>query len=396
MDVDGLLAKARHTDARRERPNHPRGWEPGIAWGGVEGTVVSEPTEVRDPEWDRILQHFQFDPEHFEVVEPIEVRSWEGFIKTDDGKIEKTTLWYHKAKIVRRFDDAVRADIDALIREVKGHRPAKRQAPTGEVAMVVNYADLQIGKEGTAGTVQRVLGSFDAVVQRAKDLRRAGVPVGPLYMIQNGDGSENTAGHYAMQTYSVELSRVEQLRLVRRLLIKGVKTFAPHFERIVLAVTPGNHPENRNAAGKAYTDFLDNDDLEVVVQVGEVLAENPEAYGHVSVVVPDDELTVTLDVCGTVVAFAHGHQFPRKKNEFAWEWWDGQSRGMKPAGDASILVSAHRHHFICQQRGVRTWFQCPTNDSGSKWYEMTTGEATMPGTLTFTVGPDGWDNLRIL
>jgi hypothetical protein len=27
---------------------------------------------------------------------------------------------------------------------------------------------------------------------------------------------------------------------------------------------------------------------------------------------------------------------------------------------------------------------------------MTTGEATMPGTLTFTVGPDGWDNLRIL
>lgn len=392
--TDDLLKQSRKPDARRVRPDHPKGWEPGIAWRGKEGTVISEPTDERDPEWDTILQHFQFDPEHFEVVEPIEVRSWEGFIKNDRNEIEKTTLWYHKAKVVRRFDDDSRADIEALVKEVRSHKP-RRQTIEGAFAIVAALADWQIGKKGTTGAVQRILDDFDDIVRRAKALRKAGVAIGPLYLWQAGDIVENTAGHYAQQTYTVELSRVEQMRLARRLLVSGLKKLAPHFERIIVPVTPGNHPENR-LDGKSYTDFADNDDLEIAVQVQEILAENPDAYGHVSFVIPDDEMSVTLDVCGTVVAFAHGHQFPKKRNEFAWEWWDGQARGMKPPGDATLLLSAHRHHLVMEQRGIRTWIQAPTNDSGSDWFEIRTGETTIPGTLTLVVGSDGWRDLQIL
>jgi hypothetical protein len=398
MSTEDLLRKSRHVDARRDRPKHPAGWEPGIAFKGRAGTVISEPTEQRDPEWDRILNHFSFDPEQFMVLDDtIEVRSWEGFIKTADDTIEKTTLWYHKAKIIRRGGDpAHRQDIESLIAEVKRHRPPKKAAPEGERALVANFADWQLGKEGTSTAVERILEDIDGIVTRAKELRRAGRSIGTLYLAQMGDIVESTAGHYAMQTFSVELSRVEQVRLARRLLLKAVKTCAPHFDKIVVLVTPGNHPENRNEHGKAYTNFQDNDDLEIVVQVQEVLAENPDTYGHVSFVVPDDEMSVTLDICGTIVAFAHGHQFPKKKDNFAWEWWDGQSRGMKPAGDATILVSGHRHYLSIQRKGVRTWMQAPTNDSGSTWFENVTGETTVPGTLTFVVGSDGWSDLHVL
>lgn len=398
MSVDEVFDTPSHIDARRKRPNHPKGWEPGIAWGGSEGTVISDPTTERDPEWDNILQHFQFDPEKFEVVEPIEVRSWEGFIKTDDGKIEKTTLWYHKAKIIRRFDDEARADIDALIREIKRHRPAKRTPPNGDRALVVGFSDWQIGKEGTAEAVQRILEDIDDVARRVRDLRKLGESIDTLYLANLGDSMEHCAGHYAQQTYTVELNEVEQMRLTRRLWVTAVKKLAPLVGRVVVVTVPGNHPEHRDASGKSYTDFNDNDDIEVIAQVGEIMAENPDAYGHVSFVLPDDQLTVTLDVCGTIVTFAHGHQFAKSKyvEKAVWEWWEGHALGMQPAGDAAILVSGHRHHFAMQQKGPRTWIQCPTIDSGSTWYENKTGEPSNPGTLTFVVGPDGWDHIRVL
>ena len=396
--VDDLLERSRHRDARRERPNHPKGWEPGISLSGRGGTVVSEPTPERDPQWDRILQHFEFDPDEFDVLDDtIEVRSWEGFIRTDDGKIEKTTLWYHKARIVRRRDDERRADVDALVAEIKKRRPGKRARPTGDRAMIVAFSDWQIGKLGTTEAVERILEDFDAVLDRARELRRAGRSIGSLYVAQMGDIIENTDGHYAMQTHSVELDKRAQSKVARRLLKKALVMFAPHFERIVVLGVPGNHPENRKD-GKAYTTFADNEDLAIVEELAEIFDFNPEAFGHVSFVVPDDQLTVTLDVCGTVVAFAHGHQFPKKKyaDQAAWEWWADQAAGMQPAGDATLLLSGHRHHYASAQRGNRTWFQCPTMDSGSEWYRDRTGEETSPGTLTLTVGPDGWDDLKIL
>lgn len=395
--LDDLLAQAKRPDARRERPTHPKGWEPGIAWDGSKGTVISEPTADRDPAWDDILSHFKFDPDEFEVVEPIEVRSWDTAIKNAENKIETTTLWYHRAKVVRRRDQEARADIDALIAEVKRHKPRTTKA-TGERALVVGFADWQLGKKGTADAVARILEDIDAVVARLKELAKAGRPCGQLVLANVGDGTEASAGQYPMQTFEVELNDKEQKRLARRLWVSALKKLAPLVERVVVVSVPGNHGENRNAAGKAYTSFDDNADIEILEEVAEILAENPDAYGHVAFVFPDDDLTVTLDVCGSIVAFAHGHQFPKSKHveKAVWDWWAGQATGMQPAGDATILVSGHRHHFACQQRGFRTWLQCPTIDSGSTWFRNQTGEDSVPGTLTFAVDSGGWADLAIL
>ncbi|WP_328736541.1 hypothetical protein [Streptomyces bobili] len=40
--------------------------------------------------------------------------------------------------------------------------------------------------------------------------------------------------------------------------------------------------------------------------------------------------------------------------------------------------------------------QAPTLDNGSDWYTARTGEVSASGLLVFSVGPDGWDDLRLL
>jgi hypothetical protein len=109
-------------------------------------------------------------------------------------------------------------------------------------------------------------------------------------------------------------------------------------------------------------------------------------------------MTITLDVCGTVVAFAHGHQFTGSGLALnkAKTWWSGKMRAMHPTGDAAVLVFGHYHHLQVLQDGPRTIFGCPSNDGGSRWFEERGGPTTACGTLTFVTDKDGWHDLRII
>jgi hypothetical protein len=42
------------------------------------------------------------------------------------------------------------------------------------------------------------------------------------------------------------------------------------------------------------------------------------------------------------------------------------------------------------------WIQEPTLDNGSDWYTARSGEVSASGLLVFNIGPDGWDDLRLL
>jgi len=166
---------------------------------------------------------------------------------------------------------------------------------------------------------------------------------------------------------------------------------------MVVGAVPGNHGENRRG-GKSFTTFEDNDDLAVFEQVAEILSHNPDAYQNVSWVIPDGDMTLTLDVCGTVVSFAHGHQFGNGALPLAGarKWWQGKMAAMHPTGDAQVLVYGHYHHLQVLQDGPRTIFGCPSNDGGSRWFEERGGPTTACGTLTFVADKDGWHDLRIL
>ena len=79
-----------------------------------------------------------------------------------------------------------------------------------------------------------------------------------------------------------------------------------------------------------------------------------------------------------------------------WDWWKEQAHAWTPVGDASILLTGHFHHLAVIEQGPRLYLQSPPLDGGSDYFEHAHGYRSNAGTLTFTVGPNGWGNLTIL
>lgn len=380
-------------DTKRPARKHPEGWEPGITWNGNEGTITTAGGPLdQAADWSAVLKVWGLDPDHFEVVEPILFNVW--------GNPEGVPNRQWKGKVIRKSVERG-VDLNELIDEIKKHKTGKALEFAGDTALVVGIADLQMGKGeggGSEGTVRRFLAAIDEVEHRWKELVKTGRKLDRLVVLGLGDLIESCDGHYAMQTYQNDLDRREQVKVVRRLLVKALTSWAKFAPRVVVAAVPGNHGENRKN-GKAYTTFSDNDDVAVFEQVAEIVGANPGAYGHVSFFFPQDELTLTLNVHGTILGLAHGHQARRGGAVSAAKikaWWKDQAYGMQKVADATVLVTGHYHHLSVLTEGIRTHIQAPSLDGGSQWFTETAGVQSAPGLLTFTVSSRGWDDLRVL
>ena len=393
MSSDEFLTVQRDLEeASRPRPKHPTGWEPGVDTAAGSVTVLSDESEP-PKDWSEIIRQFALDPAVWTVDEssPVQVRTW------DSG--DRRCFYYRAA--VKPVRDAVSVDVDALVARVRKHRKKAPAASDGaERALVVALSDWQAGKSeggGVEALVERVERLREAVPARIRELRKAGYPVDRLYVVGMGDLVEGCDGHYAQQTFEVALDRRSQVKLVRRLLVDLLTSWASLAPQIVVTSVPGNHGENRKD-GRSFTTFEDNDDVAVVEQVAEILAANPDAYGHVRFVFPYQDLTLTLEVAGTIVGFAHGHQARSGSGPQAKiaKWWRDKAAARHRIGDADVLITGHYHHLQLVQDGPRTWFQCPALDGGSRWWEEQGGATTKTGTLTLTVDAAGWDHVRIL
>lgn len=256
--------------------------------------------------------------------------------------------------------------------------------------MVVCLSDWQIGKSeaggGTKETIDRILAMIDDVETRVLELRRIGRELGTIYIVGMGDIIEGCDGHYANQTFMVDLNLRDQLKISRRLIRDAVIRWSKIFETVVVSAVGGNHGENRKD-GKAYTGDGDNMDVSVFECVAEILASNEEAFDHVNFVLPDDELAIVLNISGTNVAFAHGHKArkgatPQMKQQ---NWWKDMTFQGAAVGDAPVLVTAHYHHFSVIDHGPRIHLQAPAMDGGSKWFSDSGGGISATGTLTFVI-----------
>lgn len=378
---------------RSHRAQHPKGWEPHVEErGDGTATAVSQPTEKETLTDEELILGWKMDPKVWEIVGPVNCRRWQTY--------DERWLYYYKANL-RRVDVSRSLDVDELCREIMRHKPNKAKAVAGENAFVVCFADIQMGKDdgdGAEGTAKRTLEAISAVTVRINELRKIGRSLGVLYVLGMGDLIEQCSGFYPQQTFRAELNHRDQVKVVTRLILAAIKEWAPLFERVVVAAVGGNHGEQR-VAGKSYTDFADNDDLVIFENIAMILNENPDTYGHVSFVIPNEELTIVLDICGTVTALTHGQvartggKTPQQKLS---EWWKGQAHGMQPAGDAVLLISAHYHHFSLVQHGVKTHIQCPAMEGGSEWFTQVTGLDSPRGLLTLVVGGGTYDDVKIV
>lgn len=391
------------------RPKHPTGWEPHVEERGNTASAVSQPIETKNPDEESLIVGWGLDPKLWRIVGPLNCRRWESVvaIRDDAGKVidaKKVWLYYYKANL-ERIDPVRAADFERMVEEIRSHVPVPQAPPSGDDAFCVFIADAQVGKpdgDGVAGTVTRFLAGIDRVEERISELRQIGRGLGVLYVFGMGDLIESCDGHYAQQTFRAEADLREQINIVRRLILKALERWAPLFKRVIVAAVGGNHGENRRD-GKSFTTFADNHDVAIFDALHDVLSMNPDAYGHVRFVIPKDDLTLTLDVAGTIVGITHGHvagkgggSFPAKKMN---DWWMKQAHGRQPVGDASLLFTAHYHHLLISESGKKTHIQCPAMEGGSDWWRNQSGQESRPGMLTVRIGKDvsqsGWADLEI-
>ena len=401
MASDFLKVQRDLEDVVRPRQQHPTGWEPKLVVEGERAELVSRPVAGQDPApgWEDELRARGGDPTRWKPSGPVRFSSWDAQVKGGDVVQMHAYRW----NLVPASSLLVE-DVEDLVSKIEKRRKRPPKVDLDQPrALVVCLSDWQAGKAeggGHEALIERVLKLKQMIPDRVRQLKRAGRPIDRLYVITMGDLVEGCGGsqHYPMQDFSVELDRRQQVKLVRRLLVDLLAHWAPLAPHVVVGAVPGNHGELR-VAGKAVTTFEDNDDVAVVEMASEVLQANDHAFGHVRFVIPDGDLTITLEpVPGQVIGFAHGHQARKGSTPQAKQqaWWSGKSQARHPIGDADILVTGHYHFLQVVVDGPRTWMQCPALDGGSRWFEEAGGPTTRCGTLTFTVDADGWDDLAML
>jgi len=394
------VAKMLDEFERRHKQAHPTGFEPGLSWNGKVGTITAQLDKEPDDEiWSTLIEDWGLDPSRTMVVDgSLQIRAWDA----GNGARHK----YYRCTIKPREQVVDRADIEALCKLVEKKKPAKPVKNEAKRAFLVLLSDWQLGKGesgGTEATTARILESCGKAVQRFKDLTKIGKAPSVVYLIGLGDLSEGCSGWYEMQEWQTDLNRREQERLARRLILHFIDAFVDLGVPVIATGVPGNHGENRKN-GKAFTDFTDNSDVSVFETVAEIMSANPDRYGDVSVPLNlhADDLTMTLDIMGYPVSFAHGHQFRSGTNSQAKAegWWKGQALGRTGVSDSEMLCFGHFHHFVMSEATGRTVIQAPAMDGGSKWFTGTSGQSAQAGMVTLTVGSQvgsrGWDDLLIL
>lgn len=379
---------------RERQATQPTLWRPGVVWSDNDGEITSRPVEHPTPHWGDILSSWGYDPAEYEIVEPVKVSTWDA----PNGEGGTKQLWSYKAGIrVKHNEDAI--NYEDLLDEIRKEAAHKPVGDRGTDTFVVPIGDTQFGKgdgDGLKGTIARFLEGIDKVEYRIKELRSLGRNLGHLVVALMGDIMEACDGNYPAQTFTVEANRREQNRIARRLIRDAIMRWSKHFDKVTVLAVPGNHGENRKN-GKAFTTVGDNDDVAVVEIIAEVFAANPEAFGHVEFLIPEDDIAVTIDI-GKVVGFTHGH-FARSGTSAQAKiknWWADQAFGLQPVGEASILVTAHYHHFSVIEHGPRTHIQIPALDGGSEWFVNAKGEQSRPGIACFVVNSNGYQDLEVL
>ncbi|MFI9588090.1 hypothetical protein ACIHCQ_41345 [Streptomyces sp. NPDC052236] len=410
-DLQALLQPAdagqtQPTQIQRPQPAVPRGWEAGVRYEPGGTMVVTAPADEQPPnseaDWrERVEALGLAIPEGFRV-RLVEARhdpaAWHRDAQGEDAVTR--AVWRCRYFVEPGTPAWLSAgDVDALVRDAMRRRRKPRTAvDTAERALVVVYADAQAGKVGRDGgtpeLIARVADRFDRLDDHIRDLKAVGRAPTVAYWADAGDcveGFENTT----QQAFTNDLTLTEMIRVHRRLTFEGLDRLAGRFGRVVAATCGSNHARVRRGKD-AVGPPIDDWGIEVFSQVADAYSRNQDAYGHVSFVMPERwRDTVSLNVAGTIVGLAHGHQYPRP--EKSGDWWRGQTFGRQPVADAQILITGHYHHFRAQQLGAgRLWVQAPTLDNGSDWYAVRSGEVSTSGLLVFSVGPAGWDDLRIL
>ena len=367
----------------------PTAWKAGRTTQDGVTTVTTDPVAADTPDGTHadLLAAHGFDPARYRIVGPIRSTRWTAYLPKEyrtnsvEGEpVEDAFTFQAKAS---RFQVIERADgelsIDELVDIVNKYQPQKIEpaaefTESGE-AYVVALSDTQAGKleSPTEELIGRLLDYMHKAVEPLQ-----GRKVEHIHLAWLGDACEGMNSQGGSLRWRTTLTMTEQVRLIRRLMLKQIEILAPYAERLTVVSVGGNHDEGYSRDLKTRED--DSWAVEALNMVADALEFNP-AFSHVECYVPGpDEQGVVMDVAGTVIAHVHGHKIKPGK----WrEWWAGQALGRQAYGEADLLIQGHMHHFQVSEDGDRKWICVPAMEKGSTWWRDATGTWGSPGILTF-------------
>lgn len=345
---------------------------------GGNATVVLKGGE--DSGEEALIRRAGLDPSEFAIdySKGVRTKNWEALRRVYDSETEKYNTIKEPMKgisftLVKRPEAVDTEDLERLIASAPPAPPAIGRKPS---TLLLALGDLQLGKleSPLEGIIARFNEGLDRAVKEAED---AGVD--SIVIAWMGDCIEGFVSQGGRNAWRTVLTLTEQLRIIRRLMLRAIDRFIDEgYANITAISVPGNHGDTiREPVTTRYDDSYDTDSL---VAVWEALQVNPERYGDkVTVVVPEaDEIGVAISIEGVNVAFIHGHQFRPKKH---WEWWEGQSLGRTPYGNADVLFAGHGHHTVIEERAERTFVMAPSLEERSTWWVHKTGQVGNPGVI---------------
>ena len=269
---------------------------------------------------------------------------------------------------------------------IKRHKPKANRAQ-GDKTFIVALGDMQFGKidgDGVEGTLKRTIDCLNKAGD-ALEFYRKRFDIGHIHVAWLGDHIEGFVSQGGANVWRTPLGLDDQLTLARRTMIHALTSYADLAERVTMAAVPGNHGEPVRFAGKGTTRYDDSHDTGTLLAVADAAALNPEAFGHVEFYVPDtDELTVALDLNGTIAAHAHGHKWRPGKH---MDYWKGQAFNRESAFHAAhLLLAGHLHHEHVDSDGDRVFIQPPAMESESTWWRHSKGTTGAPGLIVAVAG----------
>jgi hypothetical protein len=402
MSIDDALDElsAARSIAHHERAQRsaPKGWEAGIDASDPNYVLITTgaiPQIEAEDDWRAVAETMMQIPSGYRVRLVEAKHDPAAWHRDEQGEDAVTRpIWRYRFVVEPHLASL---SADEIVSEIKKWKPNKRKLPTGSCAYIIAPGDLQLGKidgGGSAAIVERFQEKILIAVERLTELRKSGRDVGEIVLALLGDcieGYNSQGGRLAKRT---DLSLTEMVRVYRRLVLWAIEQLAPLTDRLVVIAIPGNHDEAVRIGNDMATSYDDSWAIEGVVAVQDGLEKHsPVGFSHVSFAYPaKDELTVTLDVCGTIIGFAHGHQF-----KGGWEkWWSGQAHGCQPIGDATLLMAGHLHHLQVIWGGTKTFIQVPALDGGSVWWRHRTGQDSPAGLVTLVTRDGAWSDMSVL
>ena len=359
----------------------PDAWRPRSEIDNNGGFVVSTPRpDGNTPGAEELLREANLDPAEWVVTSSRKSR-WQRY----DGEY----LESFRLNVVPLHNSSGKDyDSEKLIEEIVNWRPTGPvNDKPGNLTAVYSLGDTQYGKDDTPAIVERVLRTFDEVVEHHKYLMTK-YNFEQIALPQLGDCIEGMTSQKGKVMGRHDIGVAQQVQVGRRILMAQIKSMAQLAPKIIVPVVPGNHDEVQRFLVSRPEDSWQ---IEIVRAVEDAVLENEFLKDRIEFRYPaKDDSTLAVNLSGTLYGMAHGHQKANMVN-----WWQGQVMGRCSVANADILNVGHLHHYDVQSVGKRLFIQNPAMDNGSAWWRDKSGLESHPGIVSLVVG-EGFDARREL